>query len=257
MGLSESRIPPGKRGGNRRTVNVREVVNGLMYVLSTGCQRQAMRKDMPPRSTVYDYFDLWSWDGTLDRIHDALYTRCREQASREASPTAAIIDSESVKSAEKGGPASIRAVTIHKKIKGKKRNFFETKGLLMHAIVHSADIQDRDGGALLMASLFGAFPFLVKLYADGGYQGPEFQGAMKRILVRLDLRSSTDWVTPTASSSCPSAGWSNAPSPGLPLPQNRQGLGMPQPQGAGLPPPRLRPPHAAKAMQSCMMFRTS
>ena len=57
----------------------------------------------------------------------------------------------------------------------------------MHAIVHSADIQDRDGGALLMASLFGAFPFLVKLYADGGYQGPEFQGAMKRILVRLDL----------------------------------------------------------------------
>ena len=58
-------IPPAKRGGNRRTVNVREVVNGLMYVLSTGCQWRAIPKDLPPRSTVYDYFDLWSWDGTL------------------------------------------------------------------------------------------------------------------------------------------------------------------------------------------------
>ena len=97
--LVEPLIP--QRGGNRRTVNVREVVNGLMYVLSTGCQWRAIPKDLPPRSTVYDYFDLWGWDGTLDRLHDALYLRCREAASREASPTAAIIDSQSVKSAEK------------------------------------------------------------------------------------------------------------------------------------------------------------
>ena len=73
--LSEPLIPAGKRGGNRRTVNVREVVNGLMYVLSTGCQWRAIPKDLPPRSTVYDYFDLWSWDGTLDRIHEALLAR--------------------------------------------------------------------------------------------------------------------------------------------------------------------------------------
>ena len=71
---------------------------------------------------------------------------------------------------------------------GKKRHILvDTQGLLMHAIVHAADVQDRDGGVLLMASLFGAFPFLIKLYADGGYQGPEFQGAMKRILARVDL----------------------------------------------------------------------
>ncbi len=82
-----------------------------MYVLSTGCQWRAVPKDLPPRSTLYDYFDLWSWEGTLDRIHDALYVKCREAAAREASPTAAIIDSQSVKSAEKGGPASIRRVT--------------------------------------------------------------------------------------------------------------------------------------------------
>jgi len=126
--LSEPLIPPGKRGGNRRTVNVREVVNGLMYVLSTGCQWRAIPKDLPPRSTVYDYFDLWSWDGTLDRIHDALYTRCREQASREASPTAAIIDSQSVKSAEKGGPASIRAVTMQaRRSRARSGTFLSTR----------------------------------------------------------------------------------------------------------------------------------
>jgi transposase len=104
-------IPPARRGGNKRTVNLREVVNGLLYGLSTGCQWRALPKDLPPRSTVYDYFDLWSWDGTLDRIHDALYVKCREAAWREASPTAAIIDSRSVKSAEKGGLRSTRRAT--------------------------------------------------------------------------------------------------------------------------------------------------
>jgi transposase len=86
-----------------------------MYVLSTGCQWRAIPKDLPPRSTVYDDFDLWSWDGTLDRIHNALYVKCREQASREASPTAVIIDSQSVKSAEKGGRLSIGPVTTRER----------------------------------------------------------------------------------------------------------------------------------------------
>src|SRR5476649_699024 len=93
-------IPPAKRGGGKRTVSIREVVNGLMYVLSTGCQWRAIPKDLSPRSTVNGYFTLWDYDGTLDRIHHALYVKCREQAAREASPTAAIIDSQSVKSAE-------------------------------------------------------------------------------------------------------------------------------------------------------------
>ena len=101
-------IPPAKRGGNRRHVDVQEVMNGIMYVLSTGCQWRAVPKDLPPRSTLFDYLDLWSWDGTLDRIQHALYVECREQSEREASPTAAIIDSQSVKSAEKGGPGSTR-----------------------------------------------------------------------------------------------------------------------------------------------------
>ena len=107
--LIASHIPPAKRGGNKRTVNVREIVNGLMYILSTGCQWRAIPKDLPPRSTLYDYFDLWSWDGTLERIHHALYVECRERTEREASPTAAIIDSQSVRSAEKGGSTTCMA----------------------------------------------------------------------------------------------------------------------------------------------------
>ena len=111
-GHVERLIPSAKRGGNKRRVDVREVMNGIMYVLSTGCQWRAVPKDLPPRSTLFDYLNLWSWDGTLDRMHHALYVECREQSEREASPSAAIIDSQSVKSAEKGGPGSIRMATM-------------------------------------------------------------------------------------------------------------------------------------------------
>ena len=104
-------IPPAKRGGRRRSVNVREVVNGLLYILSTGCQWRYVPSDLPPRSTLFNYFDLWTYHGVIDRIHHSLYVQCRERVAREASPTACIIDSQSVKSAEKGGPASIRTAT--------------------------------------------------------------------------------------------------------------------------------------------------
>ena len=94
--LVEPLIPPAKRGGRKRSVNVREVLNGIFYVLSTGCQWKALPKDLPPKSTVYDYLDLWSWarpvvvGRRLARIHHELYVSCREQAGREASPSAAI-----------------------------------------------------------------------------------------------------------------------------------------------------------------------
>lgn len=100
-------IRPAKRGGRRREVDVREVLNGIMYVLSTGCQWRYIPRDLPPRSTVYGYLQRWDYDGTLGKIHYALYQKCREQEDRKASPTACVIDSQSVKSAEKGGPISI------------------------------------------------------------------------------------------------------------------------------------------------------
>ena len=117
-GLIAPLIPPAKRGGNKRTVATREVVNALMYVLSTGCQWRALPKDLPARSTVYDYFDLWDYDGTLMRIHHALFVQCRETAGCEASPTAAIIDSQSVKGAEKGGARLTRPAMMQARRSG-------------------------------------------------------------------------------------------------------------------------------------------
>ena len=185
--LVEPLIPPGKRGGDKRTVIMREVVNGLMYILSTGCQWRAIPKDLPPRSTLYDYFDLWSWDGTLDLIHYELYVKCREAIGREASPTAAVIDSQSVKSAEKGGLRLIRRATRGRRSRARSAHSRRYPSLLMHAIVHAADIQDRDGGAFVMATMFGMYPFLMKLYADGGYQGPLFRRAVAKIMARLNV----------------------------------------------------------------------
>jgi Transposase DDE domain len=124
-----------------------------MSFLSMGCHWRAIPKDLPPCSTPDEYFDLWSSDGTLERIHHALYVECRERAEREAPPTAAIIDSQSVKSAEKGPCIDPHGDDAGKKIKGKKRHILvDRQGFLMHAIVHAADIQDRDGGVPLMAT---------------------------------------------------------------------------------------------------------
>ena len=91
-----------KRGGRPRTVDVREVVNAIFYVLATGCQWQALPKDLPPKSTVWGYFSRWEWEGTLERLHHALYVAVRGQSGREASPTTAIIDSQTSKGAQKG-----------------------------------------------------------------------------------------------------------------------------------------------------------
>jgi transposase len=127
MVIDRASYSQARRGGNKRTVNLREVVNGLMYILSTGCQWRAIPRDLPPRSTLYDYFDLWSWDGTLDCLHHALYVECRERAEREAFPTVAIFDSQSVKNAEKGG-LTIRMATMRaRRSKARSGTFSSTR----------------------------------------------------------------------------------------------------------------------------------
>lgn len=108
-------IPPGRRGGRRRSVDIRAVLDGVLYVLETGCQWQHLPRDVPPRSTCHSYLQLWAWDGTLQRIHHELYGRVRERQGREASPTAAVIDSQSVRSAEKGGLRRTRSATTQAK----------------------------------------------------------------------------------------------------------------------------------------------
>lgn len=185
----EPLIPPAKPGGRNREVDLRQVINGIMYVLSTGCQWRYIPRDLPPKSTIYDYLDRWGYDGTLESIHHTLYVKCREAIGRETSPTAGVIDAQSVKSAEKGGrridPGGYDA---GKKVKGKKRHILvDTAGLLLHAVVHPADIQDRDGGVLVLASMFGLFPFLSRVFADGGYQGPKFRTEVAQILPQLTV----------------------------------------------------------------------
>jgi transposase len=115
-------IRPAKRGGRQRSVLVREVMNGLLYALETGCQWRHLPRDLPPRSTVHSYLQRWDWDGTLEAVHHHLYVACREQAGKEASPTAAsqvaseavprTLDSKSVKAAEKGAHRSTRSVSM-------------------------------------------------------------------------------------------------------------------------------------------------
>ena len=119
MGRDCSAYSASARGGRKRTVNIREVFNGVLYLLSTGCQWRALPKDLPPRSTIFHYVAGWEADGTLRQIQHELYEQCREQAERRADPTAGIIDSQSVKSTEKGGVAWIRrALTRANRSKG-------------------------------------------------------------------------------------------------------------------------------------------
>ena len=166
-------IPPGKSGGGKRTVIMREVVNGLMYVLSTGCQWRAIPKDLPPKSTVYDYFDLWTYDGTLQRIHHALYEQCREQAQREASPTAAIIDSQSVKSAEKdamGRAARTMAPSSLQRISGAPHATAERFEQIPRSSRTrcNTDRRDRDGPVELAGRRYRAWRRALAVEETGG-----------------------------------------------------------------------------------------
>jgi transposase len=212
----ESLIPPAKRGGRRREVDVREVLNGLLYVVSTGCQWRYVPKDLPPRSTLYGYLQRWNYDGTMEKVHYALYQECREQIDREASPTACVIDSQSVKSVEKGGARiDPNGYDAGKKINGKKRHILvDTQGLLMQAIVHAADIQDRDGGVLLLASMFGLYPFLANCLLTAVIGGRSFARHWQSNCRSSRWKSSSDPTAPKASRSFPVAGSWSGRSPG-------------------------------------------
>ena len=172
-------LPAAKPGGRPRRTCLRRVVDAIFYLLQTGCQWRILPRDFPPRSTVYGYFRAWRDDGIWARVHDALYRRCRDLEGREESPSAAIIDSQSVKT----GPDARNAVGFDagKRVKGRKRHLLcDTLGLMMRIEVHSAGIQDRDGAALVFERIAARFPFVERFFADAGYQGPRVAGAAPR-----------------------------------------------------------------------------
>jgi transposase len=187
-------ISPARRGGRRRSVNVREILNAIFYVLSTGCQWKALPKDPPPKSTAHFYFMLWNWDGTLERIHHVLYVAVREQQGREASPSAAIIDSQSAKAAPKGG-ASLdpQGYDAGKKVTGRKRHILvDTLGLLPGVSVLPANIQDRDGTRDLLRRVRRHFPFIEKIFADAGYRGAKMATIAATGHWRIEIVKRTD-----------------------------------------------------------------
>jgi putative transposase len=162
-------LPPAKPGGRPRSVNLREVLNGIFYIARGGCAWRMMPTDLPPWSTGYDYFRKWRNDGTWSKINDALRTQIRHRTKRKKSPSMGIIDTQSVKATEQGGP---RGKDAHKKVNGRKRHLVvDTLGLVVAAVVHSAGIQDRDGAKLVLKKMIGRFPRLKKILADGIYNG--------------------------------------------------------------------------------------
>jgi transposase len=185
--LIEPMVPAVRRGGRPAEHSRRRIVEAILYVVRTGCAWRQLPHDFPPWATVYWYFKQWRADGLVDRIHDALRDRVRDEAGRDPMASAGVVDAQSVKGAYTV-PAASRGFDAGKKVAGRKRHVVvDTMGLLLAVIVTTAGLQDRDGARPVLERLRFTMPSVVHVWADGGYAGKLLDWAKRVLRVTVEI----------------------------------------------------------------------